>query len=325
MAFIKETEYSNILLSICIPTYNRSEILKKSISSLVNQHVFSKSDNIEIVVSDNCSTDDTKFIVEEYIKRFGSKIKYSKTSQNIFDKNFERALSLGDGEFLKLSNDTLIYLDGSLEYYLFLIKENLNPKRVLFFSNGLLRFNNEYEGSGINQFVEVTSYYSTWIASFGIWKSDFESIKDFGKSSYLNLSQLDNLLEMVHRKNNFVISNVKLFDIQEPFRKGGFDIVTVFLDNYSLLLSKYLKSQDLKLSTFENEMQLVVKRFIINGIMLSIFYPFKFNYLFNNGAIRVLYFFRKNVLFLFECMLLTLFFFFKHLMRKMLILLKLWK
>jgi glycosyltransferase involved in cell wall biosynthesis len=314
-----------ILLSICIPTFNRSEILKKSIDSLVNQDAFIKSNFIEIVISDNCSSDDTKFVVLEYIKKFGSKIKYSKTSQNIFDKNIERALSLGNGKFLKLSNDTLLHLDGSLEYYLYLIKENINNKSVLFFTNGLLKFKNEFSGSGINQFVEVASYYSTWIASFGIWRSDFELIYDFGKSSNLNLSQVDNLLETVQRKNSFVITNVKLFDIQEPSKKGGFDIVTVFLDNYSLLLSKYLKSQDLTLFTFENEMQLVVKRFIINGIMLTIFFPLKYNYLYKNAAKRILHFFRKKPLFIFECSLLTLYFFFKHLTKKVLILLKLWK
>ena len=45
------------LLSICIPTYNRSEQLRRALESLVGQEGFSE---VEVVISDNCSTDGTE-------------------------------------------------------------------------------------------------------------------------------------------------------------------------------------------------------------------------------------------------------------------------
>lgn len=51
------------LLSICIPTYNHAELLKLLVS-LVPQLLLTGS--VEIVVSDNCSTDHTAEIVGAY-------------------------------------------------------------------------------------------------------------------------------------------------------------------------------------------------------------------------------------------------------------------
>lgn len=57
------------LLSICIPTYNRSQYLKETIDSIIGQEEF-KSENVEIVISDNCSTDDTEIVCKKYIEQY---------------------------------------------------------------------------------------------------------------------------------------------------------------------------------------------------------------------------------------------------------------
>ena len=56
--------YKNILLSICIPTYNRSKFLRICLSSIMPQ--IGINDPIEIIVSDNFSTDDTLSVISEY-------------------------------------------------------------------------------------------------------------------------------------------------------------------------------------------------------------------------------------------------------------------
>ena len=82
----------NILLSICIPTYNRSEFLVDGLK------VWSKvplSEQIEIVIADDCSTDDTEEKVKSFISENKKlKIIYKKFSERqYFDK---MVLSLGD-------------------------------------------------------------------------------------------------------------------------------------------------------------------------------------------------------------------------------------
>jgi glycosyltransferase involved in cell wall biosynthesis len=58
----------NNLISVIIPTYNRSHYLREAIESVLNQ-VY---ESIEIIVIDDGSTDDTKGVVEKY----GERIKY---------------------------------------------------------------------------------------------------------------------------------------------------------------------------------------------------------------------------------------------------------
>jgi abequosyltransferase len=47
-------------LSICIPTYNRAGLLKDLLECLSVQLTTDISEKVEVVISDNCSTDRTK-------------------------------------------------------------------------------------------------------------------------------------------------------------------------------------------------------------------------------------------------------------------------
>ncbi|ACK72617.1 glycosyl transferase family 2 [Gloeothece citriformis PCC 7424] len=53
----------NILISVVICTHNRSQYLAKAIQSLLNQQF--PLENYEIIIIDNCSTDQTKEVVEQ--------------------------------------------------------------------------------------------------------------------------------------------------------------------------------------------------------------------------------------------------------------------
>lgn len=53
------------LLSICIPTYNRAEYLRRTLDSIVSQEDFDS--NCEIVTSDNSYTDNTEGVCRNYI------------------------------------------------------------------------------------------------------------------------------------------------------------------------------------------------------------------------------------------------------------------
>jgi len=50
------------LVSIIIPTYNRANYLEKAIESVLKQTY----ENIEIIVSDNASTDNTMEVMQKY-------------------------------------------------------------------------------------------------------------------------------------------------------------------------------------------------------------------------------------------------------------------
>ena len=124
-----------VYLTIAIPTFNRSGFLEKSLESLTSQEIFFNSHSVEIIVSDNCSTDDTEYVCKKYLQKYPGKFFYHKNLLNIGDKNFHKSLSHGSGEFLKLSNDTLCYEKNSLEHMVELVKDTLEKKPVLFFLN----------------------------------------------------------------------------------------------------------------------------------------------------------------------------------------------
>jgi glycosyltransferase involved in cell wall biosynthesis len=87
-----------IKLSICIPTYNRSNYLKEALESvLLSSKGF--EDKLEIIVSDNASTDNTTEVVKQYQQKY-ELIRYSRNEVNVVDKNFFIAAGLSRGEYI---------------------------------------------------------------------------------------------------------------------------------------------------------------------------------------------------------------------------------
>ena len=122
------------LLSICIPTFNRAALLEKTLECLTSQSAFLDTAEVEIVISDNHSDDNTQDLSESYVRRFPGKIRYHRNATNIVDGNMEMALSLGSGAFLKLNNDNLLCVNGTLAEMLKVIDATVAEKPVLFFS-----------------------------------------------------------------------------------------------------------------------------------------------------------------------------------------------
>ena len=92
------------LVSICIPTYNNARFLRESLESIVNQTYSNK----EIIISDNASTDDTKEIVYEYVKKYGVRYYRNAKTVDAFD-NFNRCINLAQGEFVAIYHSDDIY------------------------------------------------------------------------------------------------------------------------------------------------------------------------------------------------------------------------
>lgn len=67
------------LLSICIPTYNRSRYLAVSLNNII-KHANTFYGEIEIIISDNASTDDTATVVSDAQNSFGALFYYRNDS-----------------------------------------------------------------------------------------------------------------------------------------------------------------------------------------------------------------------------------------------------
>lgn len=99
------------MISIALATFNGEKFLSEQLDSLINQSY----KDIEIIVCDDCSTDNTFQILADYAKK-DSRIKIFKNAENLgFKKNFEKAISLCSGEFIALSDQDDIWNLNKLE------------------------------------------------------------------------------------------------------------------------------------------------------------------------------------------------------------------
>jgi glycosyltransferase involved in cell wall biosynthesis len=67
------------LVSVSLVTYNQQEFIRESIESVLNQDY----DNLEIVIGDDCSQDNTWAIVQEHQRHYPDKIKAFRNEQNL--------------------------------------------------------------------------------------------------------------------------------------------------------------------------------------------------------------------------------------------------
>ena len=91
------------ILSICIPTFNGGDKLKICLDNLVES--LSNRNDVQVVVSDNCSTDNTSLILSEYKKIPG--ILLSRNDVNLgFNGNFNLIIDrLAIGEYCWIIGD----------------------------------------------------------------------------------------------------------------------------------------------------------------------------------------------------------------------------
>ena len=96
-----------MLISICIPHYNRAQHLLVVLDSIRSQDY----SNIEVIISDDCSVDDSSKVIPDYIAahRAQSRVRFTYIRQlrNLgYDGNLRAALAAAQGEYLFiLGND----------------------------------------------------------------------------------------------------------------------------------------------------------------------------------------------------------------------------
>lgn len=107
---------SDIKISFCIPTYNRSSLLSELIESIVSQVHAESCHQIEICVSDNASSDDTALMIAAWQAKTAVSIVYFKSEANVGpDLNYMRAVELASGEYCWYFGSDDILAAGALD------------------------------------------------------------------------------------------------------------------------------------------------------------------------------------------------------------------
>ena len=119
-----------IMLSICIPTYNRARYLDALLSDLFKE-LQDFPFSYEIVISDDSSQDDTDDVVNGWIDKLP--ILYDKQKENVgYARNIDSVYSLASGVFaMYLADDDFIDKDGLIEAILMFIA---HPNAVVLYA-----------------------------------------------------------------------------------------------------------------------------------------------------------------------------------------------
>lgn len=93
------------LVSIALCTYNGEKFLVKQLDSLLSQDY----ENIEIIIVDDCSKDNTFIILKDYQQK-DMRIKLYRNERNLgYTKNFEKALTLCTGKYIAFADQDDIW------------------------------------------------------------------------------------------------------------------------------------------------------------------------------------------------------------------------
>lgn len=101
-------------ISIAICTYNGEKYLKEQLDSFVLQSRLPD----EIVICDDCSKDETPIILKTFAENAPFPVKLYFNDQNIgYIKNFEKAISLCQGDIIVLSDQDDVWKQNKLELF----------------------------------------------------------------------------------------------------------------------------------------------------------------------------------------------------------------
>ena len=93
------------LVSVVLATYNGEKYLRQQLDSILQQDY----PNIEIVVTDDCSSDSTLTILQEYASKYPSILIYANDTNLGLNKNFEKGMLLAQGEYIAISDQDDIW------------------------------------------------------------------------------------------------------------------------------------------------------------------------------------------------------------------------
>lgn len=112
-------------ISICIPQYNRIKFLLKGLSVIERQEF----KNIEVLVSDDCSTDSTQEEILKLIPVYKFPLSYHRFDTNQgYDRNLRKCMEMATGDYcIILGNDDTINPEYDLKDLSSFLYNNGNP------------------------------------------------------------------------------------------------------------------------------------------------------------------------------------------------------
>ena len=232
-----ETAYP-FLLTIAVPTYNRAPYLDLCLSQICNQ-LKAHETEVELLVSNNCSTDTTDEVVRKYIA-FGYPITYLMNEENIGpDRNFEQCYRKAKGKYVLIMGDDDVLLDGALDKLLPILRDK--DYGIVFlnsygFTNDFIRDRPAREPTGYTvytytlAFVRRVAHFLTFMSANIFNRTLAEEPTDWGPFFDSNLVQLAWTFSALFSGTQHVYISEYLLAVR-LYDWGGYGLCQVFGHN----------------------------------------------------------------------------------------------
>ncbi len=260
----------DILLTIGIPTFNRGKYLRRCLDAITEQA--GNNPAVEILVSDNCSTDNTKDIVEFYKNNYFN-VRYFRQEENIGgSNNFKFIYTHATGRFVVAIGDDDYLVQSYVPTVLAVLYQapDISLLCVLASSRG----NRGWKLEGMSQYIKNVSYYSAYITSH-IYRSDY--VREMQLPEGLHVKFVPTLvysLEILRNHVDFVILETALL------RPGSGDFAHVTPEQYDAQMKEVIGYSDLG-TVFIYEQMEVLKFYQKYGLSLESIEKFKYDSLIN--------------------------------------------
>lgn len=257
------------ILSIGIPTFNRSYYLNKCLKAIYKQ--IGNDDLVEVFISDNASSDNTLQIATNY-QRYSS-FRYNRNNINIGPgRNFEIVWEKSHGKYTVAVGDDDYF--GGNAIYNAVACLYANPELSIL--SMVPSNDNEYGvyyGKGIDDFVDRVSYLSTYISGFIMNRKYFLQIDKRLKFGDTSLNQVYIQLEILRQHPSFSVLYGHIF--REDSGEGSFGrkfpleerscLAKVFIGQYFDILSSFLEEKEvgLSLEALKKDKKNVMEKFFL--------------------------------------------------------------
>lgn len=255
-----------MLLSICIPTNGRVEVLTRTLNSILSEKI--DPELFEVVISDNSGADAVAELADQFYKK-GLNVVYHKSDEKSY-YNLICALVHAHGSFLKLHNDYSEFIPGSLTSLIQYVINNQDAKPQTLFSNGNLRSGERKKFLSFDRFMSHSSYWNTWSSAFSIWRSDLDFL-DTSKAALDENFPHVSLLFANNCKAEYCIDDQIYFNNQPVTAKGGYNIFRLFCVDYVDMLRDLVASGAITGKTYKSILCNLRDKFIPQWLQASVY------------------------------------------------------
>lgn len=138
------------LISVIVATYNGARYIQEQLDSIIHQTY----PNLEIVITDDRSTDATMSILETYAAQYSNIRVYQNETNLKYVRNFEKGMRLAKGEFIAPSDQDDIWELDKLQ----VLMDHMGDHNIIYCNSVLIDANGKEMGQQLSDIKRLHSF-----------------------------------------------------------------------------------------------------------------------------------------------------------------------